>query len=395
MCLNKKKMLGVYVESWGCRWANNGTEHDLAHVKGDILYISFCDPQLKYVRGSCNLQNTGLSFSSDFNTVAHAISIAQQKGQIVMLSVGGATYSWDSYNVKSIIGLATDLRVDGIDIDWEPAHNPDPKNLVEIIRKIREKGYDRKLSLAAFSVGAYGHGEFVNSKPNGSLYTGLNYTALQEVGDLLDWINIMAYDAGITFDPIESYNSFKTIYKKKIYLGVEPGKQAWGDEITELSDVKNYYNHVKQFGDGLFIWSLKKPGDFNVNDLINLMNHQEVPNIPVQKVIEQEQTDVGKNIVIKDAWDLIEYKLGDECVFKGKKYKCRRKHVAQIDWAPDSTPALWLSLETSDDLTFLINVQYKKDDMVVYEEEKFVCLQDHVSQLDWNPGETPALWKKT
>jgi chitinase len=384
-------MIGVYVESWGCRWVANGAEHDLAHVKGDILYISFVNPQLYYVAGSCNLQNTGLSFSSTYNTVADAIDIAQKKGQIVMLSVGGATYSWDKYSVQSIVDLAIDLTVDGIDIDWEPSENPKAEQLIEIIKNIRGIGYTGKLSVAAFSVGAYGHGEFVNSKPGGSIYTGLNYTALKSVGDMLDWVNIMAYDAGITFDPIESYNSFKAIYKKKIYLGVEPGKQAWGDEITEIDDVKRYYDHVKQFDDGLFIWSLRKPGGFNVNDLIAISTAVE-PVLPPPPKPQPIQTDIGKLPGKKDLWDIQEYKVGDTCIFKGKKYECRRAHKSQIDWTPDTTPALWLSLETSDDSSFLVNVKYAKGDLVFFENKQYSCVQSHVSQLDWCPGKTPSLW---
>jgi len=59
------------------------------------------------------------------------------------------------------------------------------------------EGHPRKilLSAAAFSVGAYFNGDYVNAKPSTD-NSGMWVNPLKESGHYLDNLNLMTYDAG-------------------------------------------------------------------------------------------------------------------------------------------------------------------------------------------------------
>lgn len=70
---------------------------------------------------------------------------------------------------------------------------------------------------------------------------------LKEVGEYLDFINVMSYDAGVYkfndtrnskedgYNPLEAYKAFKAIYKGKINMGIQIPPEGWGSKnvITE------------------------------------------------------------------------------------------------------------------------------------------------------------------
>lgn len=41
-------------------------------------------------------------------------------------------------------------------------------------------------------------------------------------------------------------------------------------------------------------------------------------------------------------WKLFAYSVGDRVQYNGTLYRCVQAHTAQLDWAPDVTPALWV-----------------------------------------------------
>jgi hypothetical protein len=40
----------------------------------------------------------------------------------------------------------------------------------------------------------------------------------------------------------------------------------------------------------------------------------------------------------------VSYRIGDRVTFGGVVYECRQAHISQSDWTPPATPALWLRL---------------------------------------------------
>ena len=44
------------------------------------------------------------------------------------------------------------------------------------------------------------------------------------------------------------------------------------------------------------------------------------------------------------AWALKAYAVGDRVRYNSTLYKCVQAHMAQADWKPDATPALWVAV---------------------------------------------------
>lgn len=90
----------------------------------------------------------------------------------------------------------------------------------------------------------------------------MNLKGLQLQGNLLNEVNVMAYDAG-KYDAVASYNSFRKIYAGQINLGFELGPQSWGGYVTTVNDVTVGCNAVQsdrqhQNKGGMFVWSYHK-----------------------------------------------------------------------------------------------------------------------------------------
>lgn len=96
---------------------------------------------------------------------------------------------------------------------------------------------------------------------------------LKEVGHYIDILNIMSYDAGPyvfrdttkdasesqEYNPVESYNAYKSIFNGKVNIGLESPPEAWGGDLVSSEAVNNVANAVlANQGDGLFFWSIQK-----------------------------------------------------------------------------------------------------------------------------------------
>jgi chitinase len=270
--LGGKRPYGAYFESWGMNWSSSGINTGLANIKhANIVYLSFASPNCTYKLGQMSWEGTGLGFSSDFQVIKDAVSILQNRGVVVMLSVGGATYPFSAdYNADGLANLVKDLGLNGIDIDWE---NHDQKaQFGNYIAKTRNAlGDSYAVSTAAFSVGAYGENNFTNAQP-ASDNTGMNISGLQSNGHQLDWINIMTYDASDAFDPLTAYNAYRSYYSGPLLIGAEVPPEAWGGHIINLNEVKKYCDHVKSDTSaigGIFVWSYNKQGTPNCDDILS------------------------------------------------------------------------------------------------------------------------------
>lgn len=84
------------------------------------------------------------------------------------------------------------------------------------------------------------------------------------------------------------------------------------------------------------------------------------------------------------------YDAGDYVTYNHLVYKAESSHTAQNDWAPSSTPALWLRNMPS--TIWNESVSYKAGDSVKYMGKEYTVNSDHVSQPSWSPNVTPALY---
>lgn len=268
--LNGKAPIGTYYQAWSAPWSSKSADFDLAKVSTpiNIVYLSFAQPNCTYKAGSNTFSNTGLSFSSDFSVVKGAVEILKKKGIIVMLSVGGATYPFTTYNAKNVADLCNDLGCNGIDIDWEDEHGFE--RFGGLIKSTRDALPNGCISAAGFSVGAYGEGDFKNAQP-GSSRTSMNIQGLKSNGFMLDWINIMSYDASPVYDPIVAFKAYRSFYKGPLMIGGEVPPEAWGGNVIKLDDVKKHATYAKSVGPehGYFTWSYQKQGTPSSNDILN------------------------------------------------------------------------------------------------------------------------------
>lgn len=259
-------MIGVYFESWGCPWTDKPKECALAKIEApiEVVYLSFVKPDCTYKKSQGTWEGTGLDFSCDFKVIQKAIKILKQKGIKVMLAVGGASYSFDTFNHKSVAELMYDLELDGMDLDWEPIKGiKDADKFGPIIEQAKQYCVEGQLlSAALFAYGAM--------LPNGDLYRGVNLQGLKSHGHLLDMVNIMAYDGGKDLDVIASYNSVKEVFKKHVLVGFQVGTQGWGDAYLSLEDVKKVCTYIQPFGDGCFVWAYFKDGKPNCAEVVQL-----------------------------------------------------------------------------------------------------------------------------
>ena len=397
-------MIGAYFRSWSSKWSDQPETLDINDVESDIIYISFAKPDLTYTKQS--FENTGLQFSSSFETVSQA---CKASSKTIMLSVGGGTYpNWQDLKVDQIIQLADDLGCKGIDIDWEPQDGAQSKqDMAKIIDAFRSK-YSGYLSFATAHVGAYGHGDFLNSQP-ASIYTGVNYTGLVESGDKLDWINVMAYDAGQTFDPLECYNAYKAIFSKKIYMGIEIGDQAWGGVITTLQDVESLYNHIKPNNDGLFIWSWLKPGPITFLEISEITKTKrpidQVDSPEIQpKPKEPEQLPIPETPVFTPTLPEIQpaegraiwqpglvLKMHDLVFYNNETFKCQAPHTTSKGWEPDVAISLFIRVKDPLKQEWIPQMEYSIGEKVLHNGKVYTCVVGHVSQIDWQPGMV-GLW---
>jgi len=215
----------------------------------------------------------------------------------IILSVGGATYSsiWTQIltpnsadtiarNIAKIVNqtypayknqfsypsdLLDNVTIDGVDIDAETGDvrlsETIANNVIALITDLRKYLQPGKLiTLAGFSVGA---DPIDNCTVPGSVHCGENISILQQAGNLLDWVNVMAYDAGKDYATskyqIALANYTKYLGYEKTVLGLDIQNQWPGFQETaaQLAD-KATWQRQHQFG-GVMFWGV------NVNNTPN------------------------------------------------------------------------------------------------------------------------------
>lgn len=88
------------------------------------------------------------------------------------------------------------------------------------------------------------------------------------------------------------------------------------------------------------------------------------------------------------------YVIGDIVTYNGQDYICIQDHTSEAGWTPSVVPALWnVYTAPVDDGSWQVGVAYNIGDKVTYNDQGYIVRQYHTSQSDWNPDITPALFQ--
>lgn len=83
--------------------------------------------------------------------------------------------------------------------------------------------------------------------------------------------------------------------------------------------------------------------------------------------------------------------VGTHRMYGGIEYECIQAHVTQADWTPPATPALW-RVVAPPSTEWQPYVAYAVGAIVTYLGITYSCRQAHTSLPGWEPPATPALW---
>jgi chitinase len=275
------KLFVGYYQTWSDAWKANGADTVLAHLPGyvNVVNLSFMQPNASYVAGSLSLGGTGVSVPYDGPTLKDAIAALHRANPNtkIMISVGGATYTgWASFNAQSVAAFVNDFGLDGVDLDYEPSNAnctstgqkvtcpASDTEYVSVVTSMRAAMPRPKwLSIAAWSVGAYGENQWASAPPTGSVYMGIALAVFKSAASsaALDLVNVMSYDASSAYDARQALAAYQYYFKGSIAMGIEVPPEAWGGhvytiaEIDALADAVNSSNAA-----GLMLWSIQKPG---------------------------------------------------------------------------------------------------------------------------------------
>ncbi len=285
--ISKKAFVG-YFQSWSDKTVNRPEQLQLANIAPyvHVVIVSFMKPDASYNKGSYDLTGTGLQFTAPGKVVKDAIILLKRRNPKtkVLLAVGGLTYTnFAQLNSTAIANVVKDFGFDGVDIDYEPTNaqcsilngkvsctsDAEFRRVVSQIRHALPKPY--LLTVAAWSIGAYGEGQWANAQPQGTK-TGFMINLLRSrEGATIDQLHIMSYDAGQAYKPQEALAAYLNYFQGKVFMGVEVPPEAWGGNVYTLPKVRNLAQTViDKNAAGLMLWSLQKqpdgvPSDNNPN----------------------------------------------------------------------------------------------------------------------------------
>ncbi len=271
------KLFVGYYQTWSDSWKASGADTVLANLPSyvNVVNLSFAQPGMSYTAGSLSLAGTGIGVPYDGPTLKDAVTALHQKnpGTRVMLSVGGATFpNFGAFNAGTIASFVKDFGLDGVDIDYEPANPsctapggtvtcPSDAEYVSVVKSMRAAlPSPYWISIAAWSVGAYGEGAWANAPPS-SAFAGISLAVLKQASSSLDLVNVMSYDASPAFDPVEALHAYQHYFTGRVAMGVEVPPEAWGGHLETVGEIDTLAAAVNGSGAaGLMLWSIQKPG---------------------------------------------------------------------------------------------------------------------------------------
>jgi chitinase len=275
------KLFVGYYQTWSDAWKANGADTVLAHLPSyvNVVNLAFMQPNTSYSAGSLSLGGTGIGVPYDGPTLKAAIAALHRANPStkVMISVGGATFTgWSSFNAQAVAAFVNDFGLDGVDIDYEPT-NPNcastgqkvtcpssDAEYVAVVSSMRAAMPRPKwLSIAAWSVGAYGENQWSGAPPTGSAYEGIALAVLKSssAAAALDLVNVMSYDASAAYNPRQALAAYQYYFKGRIAMGIEVPPEAWGGHVYTVTEIDSLADAVNgSSAAGLMLWSIQKPG---------------------------------------------------------------------------------------------------------------------------------------
>jgi chitinase len=231
-------LLMGYYASWTDAPVATGSAAKLAVLPAylDIVVIGFARPDLSYSTPG-DLSGTGIGTPFNGLVLRDAIATlhARNPRMRVLLSVGGSAFAnyWGGYTPDALARLVVFLGVDGVDLDYEPpAPNCGPSggtiicasdsawaDLIQRTRAVLPR--PALLSVPAWSVGAYGSGQFANDLPLSPWTGSMLWLARSPLASEIDILTILAYDAGSLFDPQRALAAYRAIWPGRLLLGVQ------------------------------------------------------------------------------------------------------------------------------------------------------------------------------
>ncbi len=263
-----------YHESWWEVPATGANATRLAAIPGyvNLVALSFARPDMAY-DGGLELAATGLQYPFDGRVLKGAIALLRQRqpGTKVILSVGGSAYpAWHRLNEAAVARLVADLGLDGVDIDFEPAEpgcrteggkircasDRDFADIVTRLRRVLPR--PALITVAGWSVAAYGEGAWANAQPR-SRYTGMMLNLLRgPAAGSIDLVSIMAYEAGATYNPWDAFQAYRAVWPGPLVLGfhVPPQRQP-NEPVHTLAFITDLTARVRQDpAGGVMLYSL-------------------------------------------------------------------------------------------------------------------------------------------
>jgi chitinase len=265
----------AYFESWISN-TNDQLDTDFVNIPRSvtIVMLAFMKPDASY-SGNLQLSGTGLEFRYSGAMLRNSILELRKRnpGVKVFVSIGGETYSrWDKLNAPAVAHFVDDFGLDGVDIDFEP---PDPgctqtndsircrtdALLQRTVGELRANlAKQVKLSLTCGATGAYGEGEWKHAGPKGGpdYGTAVQFLRSRKAHDI-NFLNIMAYDAGDNFNPLQALDAFKHYYTGAILLGFTPSPEDWGNHAYSRKEINELLGAGVQRGAArAMLFSLRK-----------------------------------------------------------------------------------------------------------------------------------------
>ena len=95
----------------------------------------------------------------------------------------------------------------------------------------------------------------------------------------------------------------------------------------------------------------------------------------------------------------VSYEVSARIRHGGKLYRCVQAHMSQAEWTPDKTPALWTEVSAPGTIPVWRQPMGEQDaymigDRVRYPDENGPVYESLIDNNTWSPEAYPAGWKK-
>jgi chitinase len=269
--------IAAYYQTWSAEVGPTSLDETLVNLPAGLteVLLAFVRPDIAYA-GNLDLRNTGLEVPYPGSVLKASLAAlkARLPGIKILISIGGEQYTnWHKLDREAIKRFVRDFELDGVDLDFEPP-SPNCENrtgrvscesastLFEVVKSARSalpRPY--MVWLTATNTGAYGEGAWRAKPPTGSPSYGAFVPLLRDrrYSAMLDIINIMAYDAGPTFRPLEAYAAYRSYFPGSILIGLTSPPEAWGGhEYSVAEAVGTIKAAIERGAEGAVVFAIGK-----------------------------------------------------------------------------------------------------------------------------------------